>query len=165
MDSPSFSPDAHRSRIRRAVCGTNGTRRSATAARGWLAEAQGRFFLTFRANVQAPALATLRAGETTSIGSAAQTFTVSEVSSARPISAQGEIPYELVPDDEFYYADLSGPGGAFATIDYSEEVPVVFVGREVTLDESGSEARSTSSTRPRGRSERRDSRARSAAVQ
>ena len=32
--------------------------------------------------------------------------------------ARGEIPYDLKPQADYRYADLSGPGGRFATIDY-----------------------------------------------
>ena len=37
--------------------------------------------------------------------------------------AEGEIPYRLEPGGWYMYADLSGPDGAFATLDYSEDPP------------------------------------------
>src|SRR5262249_3832995 len=51
--------------------------------------------------------------------------------------ARGEIPYRLVPGQDHPFADLSGPAGAFGTLDYSESPPLLFLGREVTLDELG----------------------------
>ena len=61
---------------------------------------------------------------------------LAEKGEARALGAKGEIPYRLTPGETYYYADLSGPGGIFATLDYSETPPMVFVGREVTLARS-----------------------------
>ncbi len=47
------------------------------------------------------------------------------------------MPYRVVPGKEVPFADLSGPQGEFGTVDYSEEAPALYVGREVTLDELG----------------------------
>ena len=55
--------------------------------------------------------------------------------SGRPIGARGEIPYRLVPGELYEYADLSGPGGRFGTLDYSDDPPSLYLGQEVTLDE------------------------------
>src|SRR5947209_7938939 len=62
---------------------------------------------------------------------------VAEKGQARAVSAEGEIPYRLVPNETYHYADLSGPGGEFATLDYSEPAPLAFFGREVTLNDLG----------------------------
>jgi hypothetical protein len=62
---------------------------------------------------------------------------VAETGEARALGAKGEIPYRLVPGQTYWYADLSGPSGEFATIDYSEEAPAVFIGREVALSDLG----------------------------
>jgi hypothetical protein len=52
-------------------------------------------------------------------------------------AAEGEIPYKLVPGEQFDYADLAGKDKAFATIDYSIDPPWVFVGEQVTLQDIG----------------------------
>ncbi|HXM35653.1 MAG TPA: DUF4178 domain-containing protein, partial [Pyrinomonadaceae bacterium] len=62
---------------------------------------------------------------------------VAEKGQARTISAAGEIPWRVVPNETYAYADLSGPGESFATLDYSQTPPLVFVGKEVTLAELG----------------------------
>src|SRR5262249_28077952 len=49
----------------------------------------------------------------------------------------GEIPYRISPGMTIPFADLSGPKGEFATIDYSDKEPVLYLGRQVTLDELG----------------------------
>ena len=62
---------------------------------------------------------------------------VTEKGTATSVAADGEIPYKLTPNEKSDYADLSGAGNAFATIDYSENPAWVFVGQQVTLDEIG----------------------------
>ena len=58
---------------------------------------------------------------------------VAEKGCGRPLGARGEIPYALAPQKVYQYADLSGPGGRFATIDYEESPPSLYFGREVAL--------------------------------
>jgi hypothetical protein len=107
---------------------------------GWLAEAQGRFYLTFE---QAPPpdalppLDDLRLGHRLHLPGAPAGLTVAEKGHARAVSAEGAIPYRLVPGVTYHYADLSGPSGEFATLDYGSTPPQLFVGREVTLDDLG----------------------------
>src|SRR5919112_733668 len=62
---------------------------------------------------------------------------VAEKGTARSLAAEGEIPYLLTPGETYAYADLSGQSGAFGTLDYGESPPLVFVGREVSLEELG----------------------------
>ena len=108
---------------------------------GWLAEAQGRFYLTFHqplpADATLPAFASLQLGETVSAIPNDTPLMVYERGTAEAVAAEGEIPYELRPGEKFDYADFSGKGGSFATIDYGEEPPWVFVGRQVSLAEIG----------------------------
>lgn len=106
---------------------------------GWIAEAQGRFYITFQEPSQAalPGYEALKLGQPVIVGSKKQQLIVSEKNRAKAIGARGEIPYRLEPNADHPYADLSGPGAAFGTLDYSEEPPLVFVGREVTLDDLG----------------------------
>jgi hypothetical protein len=107
---------------------------------GWIAEAQGRFYVTFPDESGDAAVAgfdQLGLGETVSFGPKRAPLVVSEKGAATYAGAEGEIPYRLIPGASYEYADLSGPGGAFATIDYGDEKPVVFHGREVTLQDLG----------------------------
>ncbi len=108
---------------------------------GWLAEAQGKFYLTFYqplpANVKIPAFGNLRVGQTVSEIPNTVPLVVTEKGTATSIAADGEIPYKLVPNDRSEYADLSGAGNAFGTIDYSMSPPCVFVGQQVSLAEIG----------------------------
>ncbi len=108
---------------------------------GWLAEAQGRFYLTFQIKLSEqrlfPPFDFLELGQPVPAMPSQVPLVVTEKGVARALGAKGEIPYRLVPDSQYQYADLSGPRGEFATIDFSEETPLVFIGREVTLDDLG----------------------------
>ncbi|MGH9906767.1 MAG: DUF4178 domain-containing protein [Pyrinomonadaceae bacterium] len=107
---------------------------------GWLAEAQGRFYLTFKQQVDPnviPPLENLALGAELSLVPSSGPLVVAEKGKAQTLGASGEIPYKLVPGETFYYADLSGAAGVFGTIDYSDDMPQLYVGQEVTLAEIG----------------------------
>ncbi|HEX7318475.1 MAG TPA: DUF4178 domain-containing protein [Pyrinomonadaceae bacterium] len=108
---------------------------------GWLAEAQGRFYLTFQIQVPSPnalpSFDSLQLGQQVWAIPAQQAPVVAEKGTARMLAAEGEIPYLLTPGETYLYADLSGAGGVFGTLDYGEQPPLVFMGRETTLAELG----------------------------
>ncbi|HEX8116968.1 MAG TPA: DUF4178 domain-containing protein [Pyrinomonadaceae bacterium] len=108
---------------------------------GWLAEAQGRFYLTFQIQVPSPnalpSYDSLQLGQQVWAIPAQSPPVVAEKGTARMLAARGEIPYLLTPGETYPYADLSGAAGVFGTLDYGERPPLVFVGREATLDELG----------------------------
>jgi hypothetical protein len=126
---------------------------------GWLAEAQGRFYLTFQIQVPEPralpAFEGLQLGQPVAAIPAQIPLVASEKGEARMLAAEGEIPYLLTPGETYQYADLSGREGVFGTLDYGEEPPGVYVGREVTLAELG--------ITPTGRTREREPRSVSAA--
>ena len=109
---------------------------------GWLAEAQGRFYMTFEVDMPAeenglPPMERLQLGEGVPGLPGVISLIVAETGQARALGAQGEIPYRLVPGQTYYYADLAGQHGEFGTLDYSEAQPTLFLGKEVTLAELG----------------------------
>ena len=108
---------------------------------GWLAEAQGRFYLTFfqplSAGVVLPTFDGLQLGQVISEIPSPTPLMVQERGHGTSVAADGEIPYKLTPGEQFTYADLAGKNNAFATIDYSMDPPWVFVGNQVTLAEIG----------------------------
>lgn len=108
---------------------------------GWLAEAQGRFYLTFgtRTPPDAPPIASLQAGQ--AVPGSLHEWVVDEIGEAAARSGEGEIPWRVVPGDRYDYADLSAPGGRFATLDYSEDHPLLFAGHQLTLDQLGISAK------------------------
>lgn len=106
---------------------------------GWLAEAQGKFYLTFYQPLQSalPSFIDLQLGQVVAEIPNPTPLMVQEKGRATTIAADGEIPYKLTPGEKFEYADLAGKNNAFATIDYSIDPPWAFVGSQVSLDEIG----------------------------
>ena len=108
---------------------------------GWLAEAQGKFYLTFYSptpeGMRIPAFESLQLGEAVTEIQSNTSLIVTEKGTATAVAADGEIPYKLVPNEKSNYADLSGKNNAFGTIDYSENPAWAFVGQQVTLEEIG----------------------------
>lgn len=106
---------------------------------GWLAEAQGNFYLTFYqplpAGVSLPTFDNLQVGQ--AIDEIPGGLIVVEKGVATAVAADGEIPYKLTPGEQSRYADLSGQNKAFGTIDYSVEPPWPFVGEQVSLTDIG----------------------------
>jgi Zn finger protein HypA/HybF involved in hydrogenase expression len=108
---------------------------------GWLAEAQGKFYLTFYQPL--PKGTVLPAFEQMQVGAPVPEIVgpteliVTEKGVATSVAADGEIPYKLVPNEQSQYADLTGRDSAFGTIDYSMRPPWVFVGQQVTLGDIG----------------------------
>ena len=80
---------------------------------GWLAEAQGRFYLTFQQSLPdqmlIPPIQYLELGHPLAAIRSSIPFVVAEKGTARMLGAKGEIPYRLIPGETYEYADLSGP--------------------------------------------------------
>lgn len=106
---------------------------------GWLAEAQGKLYLTFahpdppRAHIP---FASLAPGQTVELPDGAR-LVVSEVGVGTYRAGEGEIPFRVRPGDRYEYADLQGADARFATLDFSDEPPKLYLGREVTLADLG----------------------------
>lgn len=103
---------------------------------GWLAEAQGRLYLTFQQALKmaVPGVEMLSPGLDLDLGEQGR-WQVVEVSRGTFASAEGEIPWEVALGGQYPFADLAGANGAFATLDYGEEAPLFFTGRQTTLEE------------------------------
>ena len=108
---------------------------------GWLAEAQGKFYLTFYQPLPEgrvlPSFDQLQIGQMVQEIPAKSALIVAEKGTATSVAAAGEIPYQLVPNEKSNYADLSGRDNAFGTIDYSMNPPWVFLGNQVSLADIG----------------------------
>jgi hypothetical protein len=106
---------------------------------GWLAEAQGRYYMTFEVEgVQLPPLDSLSPGmrvELPTMLGAQRSFSVAEVGSATYMGVNGELPFRLVPDSTYRFVDLSDGEGNFATIDYGApgDTPTLYTGQQLTL--------------------------------
>lgn len=103
---------------------------------GWVAEAQGRFYVTFKVAGDAPRYEQLILGAPVP---GFEPMVVAEMGTAAVASAEGELPWRPIPGESYRYADLTGEEQRFATIDYSEDPPVVFKGTEASYRELGVE--------------------------
>ncbi len=98
---------------------------------GWLAYDEGNWCATsLMPECPLPPYASLSVEGTVPLGQYG-TYTVAEVRQGKVVSAEGELPFPVKPDEIFFYADLKGPGGAVATLDYGDNTEDIdlFVGR------------------------------------
>jgi hypothetical protein len=105
------------------------------AATGWLGDASGMFTVTTERKTEGglPAFHDIVPGRQYAIGGAG--YIASDKRSAHCIGGQGELPFKVGEGWEARVADFRG-GAAFLTLDYSDgEVPLVYTGVSVTLDE------------------------------
>ena len=95
---------------------------------GWLGEARGHYAVSFETDVPdaIPDFEAISAGQTIELDG--NQYEVSDVQSAKCIAGEGELPFEVGAGYEAPVGDLSGDGNTFASIDYSEETPRVFIG-------------------------------------
>lgn len=105
---------------------------------GWLAEAQGRLYLTrpLAGTKGLPRWSALHAGMELQLPGAGRTV-VDELNEARLVSFEGELPVPPEVGETWPYADCSTDAGGFVTLDYGGEEPVLYAGRELTYDEAG----------------------------
>jgi hypothetical protein len=102
---------------------------------GWLGEARGNYAVSFVTSVPEPIdpFDKLEAGKWMRLRG--DRFQIVDVQTARVVAGEGELPFKVGAGYEAPVADLHGPGRRFATIDYSEEKPLVFLGEYVEFDQ------------------------------
>ena len=101
---------------------------------GWLGEAQGTYAVSFVKTIgePVPAFAGLQAGQRHKLDG--RSFEVRDIQNALCIGGEGELPFRVGAGYEAPVADLQGDNSSFATLDYSEEPPLVFLGEYVEFD-------------------------------
>lgn len=114
---------------------------------GWLAEAQGKFYLMFERrfaeSAQLPSFDELEIGHRFQSAPTDQSadakadggYVVAEKGIASARSADGDIPWAFRPYADHRFADLHGEKDAFATLEFDEARPRGFFGREVSIAE------------------------------
>ncbi|HXZ36786.1 MAG TPA: DUF4178 domain-containing protein [Thermodesulfobacteriota bacterium] len=102
---------------------------------GWLGEAAGIYAVSFLTEVgeKIPQFEELRPGESVTLKKAS--YEVTNMEKAFCIGGEGELPFQIGPGYEAPVADLAGQGKQFATLDYSEEPPLVYMGEYVEFEE------------------------------
>ena len=105
----------------------------------WLSDAQGDLAISRPASQPGalPAAADLKVGQSYAIDGAL--FRVASLTRARYAGVEGELPFTTWDRSESLFADLDTDGAGdqlrFATIDYSDDRPVAYVGRYVELEQ------------------------------
>jgi len=102
---------------------------------GWLSDAQLEYAISVLTPppFQLPNPRQIKRGQSFSFHGA--DFIVTHKTKARYAGFEGELPFRTDDRSETVFADLRSYDGRFATIDYSENPPLLFTGRFVTFDE------------------------------
>lgn len=100
----------------------------------WLSDAQAEYAVSALATPSAPlpAADALRVGQTFTWDG--HRYTVQRLTPARYRGVEGELPFETWDRDEALFADLGSSDERFATIDYSDGDPLLFLGRHAEFD-------------------------------
>jgi Domain of unknown function (DUF4178) len=101
---------------------------------GWVAEAQGRYYVTRRMSPR-PVPRRVEPGQSFFLEGLGR-FTVSDVKRARIVTGRGELPEAVTPGEAPLTADCESEKGGFATLDYGDgsEPPVLYAGRQVPFE-------------------------------
>jgi hypothetical protein len=106
----------------------------AGGATGWLGEALGQYFMTkAQLDEKVPSFKALKVRMSQKFQG--KKYVVTEVRNGKCTGGEGELPFVAGNGYQLPFADLRSSDGSFATIDYSEEPPIVFLGRAVQWDE------------------------------
>ena len=102
-----------------------------SGSNGWLSDAQLEYAVSFPVTAAVPDL--LLRGHQFRLGD--ESFTVTSYTRARYVGVEGEMPFTTWDKTESTFADLRSANRRFATIDYSEQPPLVFAGLLVDYDD------------------------------
>jgi hypothetical protein len=104
-------------------------------ASGWLSDAQLEYAVSTLAKPMGPLppAQELRAGQAFQWFGAV--YEITTVTEANYRGVEGELPFEYWDKERVRFADLRTEDGRFATIDYSEEPPLLFLGAAVEYDD------------------------------
>jgi len=100
----------------------------------WLSDASREYTITYLVAPQAlPRFEELKPGQVLTIGK--QAFTAMNMEQAEVVAGEGELPFRFTSGWKADVADLRGEGNKFATIDYSEDPPHVYLGEKLPFDQ------------------------------
>lgn len=99
----------------------------------WLSDAQAEYVLTRQVEPEnaLPDASGVEPG--TIVLQAKVRYHVTSVTRASYVGTEGELPFAYQPSGDVPFADARSADGDFATIDYSESPPLLFVGQPVEL--------------------------------
>lgn len=103
-------------------------------ASGWLSDAQSEYAVTFVASgQQLPSQSQLQTGQQFFWNG--QSYTLTTLTKAHYRGVQGELPFEYWDKADVTFADLRTPTRRFATLDYSDAQPVLYLGEFVEFED------------------------------
>lgn len=102
---------------------------------GWLSDAQLQYAVSFRIDPRPPMppFPELFRGKHLTLNQA--DYEISTITRARYKGMEGELPFTFYGKEEMAFVDLRTSGRAFGTIDFSEELPLLFLGEWVNFEE------------------------------
>ena len=105
---------------------------------GWLSDAQEEYAVSFAATgsttgQKLPVESQLKIGQIYSWNGA--TYTVSVITQAHFRGVEGELPFQYWDKDDVTFADLRSSSRKFATLDYSDTEPALYLGELVEFDD------------------------------
>jgi DNA-directed RNA polymerase subunit RPC12/RpoP len=101
---------------------------------GWLSDAQQEYAVSFAVSGQnVPPLSQLQVGQQFSWGG--QPYTMSVITTAHYRGVQGELPFQLWDKTNVTFADFRTETGKFATLDYSDKEPALYLGEYVEFED------------------------------
>jgi hypothetical protein len=102
---------------------------------GWLADAQLEYAVSFWTALPAPLPRDHQISTGTRFSWHNVVYQVTSITRAHYVGVEGELPFEYWDKQDITFADLRSPDARFATIDYSENPPLLFIGEAVEYDD------------------------------
>jgi len=101
----------------------------------WLSDAQNEYAISTMTTTaqKLPAASDVRVGEQYIWSN--QRYTVSSITFAHYRGVQGELPFQYWDKTDVIFADLRTETGKFATLDYSDDEPVLYLGEFVEFED------------------------------
>lgn len=103
-------------------------------ASAWLSDAQDEYAISFSAQATGlPSAKQLQVGQQFTWNS--QRYTLSVITPAHYRGVEGELPFEYWDKDEVTFADFRSQSRQFATLDFSDEEPALYLGEFVEFED------------------------------
>ena len=102
---------------------------------GWLADAQLEYDLSWQRGLPAALPSANEMTRGRKFQWDGKVYEATSLTRAHYKGVQGELPFQYWDKTDLLFADLRTGGGEFGTIDYSENPPLLFLGRAVEFDD------------------------------
>jgi hypothetical protein len=102
------------------------------SATGWLSDAQDDYAVTFAAPGRKFPATQPRVSDHLTWDT--DTYTVTTITKAHYRGVEGELPFQYWDKNDVVFVDLMSDTGKFATLDYSDEPPTLYLGESVEFD-------------------------------